>query len=106
MSKTVVPPGPESGKPKGEEVKTSTNASFAIGLVMLAGVVAVPLSLLWALGNDDTPAVAPVSEVVSVSVPPSVPGCAMFCREDELQHASAAQVPGCAMFCREGEVAR
>ncbi|TLF55584.1 hypothetical protein [Nocardia cyriacigeorgica] len=94
-------------KSVGGEVKASTGAPFVIGLVMLAGVVAVPLSLLWALGNDEAPAVSPVS-VVSVSVPPSVPGCAMFCREDELQHesASVAQVPGCAMFCREGEVAR
>ncbi|MBF6092356.1 hypothetical protein IU453_00975 [Nocardia cyriacigeorgica] len=89
------------------EVKVSTGTPFVIGLVLLAGVVAVPLSLLWVLGNDEAPAVEPVS-VVSVSVPPSVPGCAMFCREDELQHesASVAQVPGCVLFCREGEVAR
>lgn len=81
------------------EVKVSTGGPFVVGLVLLLAVAAVPLVLLWALGDDDAPAVTPVS-VVSVSVPPSVPGCAMFCREDELQHESASAVPGCAMFCR------
>ncbi|MBF6413420.1 hypothetical protein [Nocardia cyriacigeorgica] len=79
-----------------------------VGLLMLATLIVVPLALLVVLGSDDeTPDTAPAS-VVSVSVPPSVPGCAMFCREDELQHesASVAQVPGCVLFCREGEVAR
>ncbi|WP_280235820.1 hypothetical protein [Nocardia cyriacigeorgica] len=75
-----------------------------VGVLMLAVVIVAPLALLLTLGsNTETPETAPV---VSVSVPPSVLGCAMFCRADEMQHASAAQVPGCAMFCRDGEVQR
>ncbi|NEW58143.1 hypothetical protein GV794_21165 [Nocardia cyriacigeorgica] len=75
-----------------------------VGLLMLAVVIVVPLALLLALGSDnETPDTAPES-VVSVSVPPSVPGCAMFCRADEMQHQSAAEAPGCSMFCRDGEV--
>ncbi|NEW59603.1 hypothetical protein GV794_28855, partial [Nocardia cyriacigeorgica] len=75
------------------KVKVSTAGPFVVGLVMLSTVVVVPLALLWSVGNDEAPDVSPVS-AVSVSVPPSVPGCVMFCREDEVQHQSASSVPG------------
>ncbi|WP_280452218.1 hypothetical protein [Nocardia cyriacigeorgica] len=94
-------------KGEDETVQVSTGAPFVIGLVMLAGVLAVPLGLLWFIGSDDESAETAPVPVVSVSVPPSVPGCAMFCGEDEMEHAAAAVVvPGCTMFCRESEVAR
>ncbi|WP_163818175.1 hypothetical protein, partial [Nocardia cyriacigeorgica] len=93
MSKIVVSSGPDPRQSDSGKVKVSTAGPFVVGLVMLSTVVVVPLALLWSVGNDEAPDVSPVS-AVSVSVPPSVPGCVMFCREDEVQHQSASSVPG------------